>query len=138
MISFVDTNLLIYAHDADAGVRRDRARAVLGELWEEGTGRLSTQVLQEFYVNVTRKLAKPLDATEAQALLNDYCAWQVYSLRPADVVAAATLETAHQVSFWDGLIIVAAQRCGAARLLSEDLQHGRQFGALTIINPFVG
>lgn len=135
-LTFLDTNVLLYAHDRDAGERHERAVGVVTELWERGTGALSTQVLQEFYVSATRKLTQPLTRRDARELLSDYSTWRVHRISPQDVLDASMLEEQHILQFWDALIVTAAGRLGATALLSEDLQDGRRFGPLTIRDPF--
>lgn len=134
--TFVDTNVLLYAYDAEAGPKREVARSLVTELWNTRRGVVSTQVLQELYVNVTRKLGQPLERSAARELVRSYLAWPVHRVEPADVISAAELEDRHRLSFWDALIIVAAQRSVARRLVSEDLQAGRQIAGLSIQNPF--
>ena len=134
--TFVDTNVLIYAHDVDAGRKHDVAKAVLRDLWAERAGVLSTQVLQEFYVNATRKLKKPLARQEARTVVETYAAWCVDSITPGDVSAAFQIEDRARIGFWDALILAVAIRSGARRVLSEDLNAGQKIAGLTIHNPF--
>ncbi len=134
--TFVDTNVLVYAYDRDADDKHCRAVEIISRLWEEQTGVLSTQVLQEFYVTVTRKLARPMTRLDARAVINTLRCWPVQGIDADDVVAASELEQRHRLSFWDALILTAARRAGANRLLSEDLQHGRHIAGLVIENPF--
>ncbi len=134
--TFVDTNVLVYAYDADAGDKHDAARARLQALWEDETGLLSTQVLQEFYVTVTRKLGRPLSRRIARDVVATYGTWPIHRPDVNDVVGASELEERHHLSFWDSLIVVAARRSGARALLTEDLQDGRRFDDLVIVNPF--
>lgn len=136
--TFVDTNVLIYGHDVDAGRKHDVAKAVLRDLWAERAGVLSIQVLQEFYVNATRKLKKPLARQEARTVVETYAAWCVDSITPADVSAAFQIEDLARIGFWDALIVAVAVRSGARRLLSEDLNAGQSIAGLTIHNPFAG
>jgi predicted nucleic acid-binding protein len=138
MITFVDANVLIYAHDLDAGRKHDIAKAVLRDLWADRSGVLSTQVLQEFYVNATRKLKTPLAKPAARGVVDTYAAWCVDGITPADVAAAFQIEDGARVGFWDALIIAVAVRRGATRLLSEDLNAGQAIAGLTIHNPFAG
>lgn len=133
---FVDTNVLLYAHDREAGRKREVARELLQRLWGTRRGALSTQVLQEFYVNATRKLPKPLSAPRARTVIERYATWRVHSIQPADIIAASELEKRHRQSFWDALVIVSACRIGALTLVSEDLQHGRRIAGLEIVDPF--
>lgn len=122
--TFVDTNVLIYAHDIDAGRKHGIAKVVLRELWADRTGILSTQVLQEFYVNATRKIRTPLPTPAARSVVSTYAAWCVDGITPADVTAAFQIEDDANVNFWDALIVAVAARSGATRLLSEDLNPG--------------
>jgi predicted nucleic acid-binding protein len=134
--TFVDTNVLLYALDERQGDRHDIAARILEELWESREGVISTQVLQELYVNLTRKLRKPMTRPRARAVVERYAAWPVHRIGPEDVLSASELEQRHTLSFWDALIVVAAQRLGADRVLTEDLQAGRAFGGVRIENPF--
>lgn len=133
--TFIDTNVLIYAHDIDAGAKNQIANARLRELWNEGTGLLSMQVLQEFYVNVTRKIAKPLSKTRARVVVDSYAAWCVETA-PPDISAAFRIEDEARIGFWDALIVSSAARGGADRILSEDLNHGQRIAGILIENPF--
>ncbi len=134
---FIDTNVLVYSYDIDSGPKRDTARSALVDLWRSRSGAVSTQILQEFYVTVTRKLPKPLTQRAAREIIDTYRAWPVHRPEVDDVIAASELEERHQLSFWDALVIVSAQRSGAQTLLSEDLQDGQRIGELVIVNPFV-
>ena len=135
---FVDTNVLVYAHDTDAGDRHASAKALLAQLWEDRSGSLSTQVLQEFYAVVTRKFKPPMPKAKARAIVAAYGEWCAVATEPQLIVSASRLEEEHTLTFWDALIIAAAVQSGAERLVSEDLQSGRRFGALTVENPFCG
>ena len=138
MRTFVDTNILIYAHDIDAGRKHDIAKAALRDLWTERTGVLSTQVLQEFYVNATRKITTPLAKPVARQVVETYAAWCVDGITPADVSAAFQIEDGARMGFWDALILAVAVRSGARRVLSENLNAGQAIAGLTIHNPFAG
>lgn len=133
---FVDTNVLVYAHDLEAGAKREIARTTLESLWSTRRGTLSTQVLEEFYVTLTRKLARPVTRADGRDLVAAYAAWPVQRIDADDVIAASELEEAHSLSFWDALIIVSARRAGAARLLTEDLHDGQTVAGVTVENPF--
>src|SRR6266436_6224923 len=115
--TFVDTNVLIYAHDIDAGPKHDIAKTVIRDLWTERVGLLSTQVLQEFYVNVTRKIASPLPKVSARAVINSYATWCVETTL-VDISTAFQIEDESQIGFWDALVIASAAGRGATRLLS--------------------
>lgn len=133
--TFVDSNVLIYAYDADAGGKRDAAATVLRDLWTQRSGVLSLQVLHEFYVNVTRKIAKPLSKPSARAVVDAYTPWCV-STTPAESVAAFRIEDEAGISFWDALIVAAASKAGAVRILSEDLNPGEVIAGVRVENPF--
>lgn len=133
---FVDTNILIYAYDLDAGAKHVRAQALVRSLWEAGGGMVSTQVLQEFYVNVTRKIPVPLTLAVARGIIDSYRAWQVEINSVDTLLQASEIQERHQLSFWDSMIVAAAAQGGAATLLSEDLNHGQQIGGVRIENPF--
>jgi predicted nucleic acid-binding protein len=135
---FVDSNILIYAHDADAGRKRDRAVAKLRELWESGTGRMSVQVLQEFYVNVTRKIATPVARSTAREAVNSYGAWVREPTTPTTVTRAIDIVALAQIAFWDALIVASAEQAGAATLYSEDLRAGQTIAGVAIVNPLAG
>ena len=136
MKAFVDTNVLVYAYDRAAGWKRDRAQSLVRELWDEGSGILSTQVLQEFYVNVRRKTRPPMSPEEARALVADYLAWDPVVNDGSAVLEAVDVSERHQLSFWDALIVVAAERGGASVIYSEDLNHRQKLGSLQVLNPF--
>lgn len=133
---FVDTNVLIYAHDLDAGPKRRVAAAILKELWSTRLGVLSTQVLQEFYVNVTRKIPSLLTPAVARGIVRSYCAWPVQILEPQMILRASEIEQRYQLSFWDALIVTAALAGHAVKILSEDLQSGNTIEGVLIENPF--
>lgn len=135
-ITFVDTNVLVYAHDRSETRRQPLAEALLEDLWARRAGRLSTQVLQEFYAVATRKLDPPMSRGEARDIVAQYAAWPVVVTDPALILTASALEEEHGLSFWDALIVVAARRCGATQIATEDLQDGREIGGIRIANPF--
>jgi len=134
---FVDSNVLVYAHDADAGEKQRVAANAVAEILDARSGVLSIQVLQEFYSTVTRKLRSAISRDIARELLRGYSSWVIQPLTAEDVVAASFLEQSHQLSFWDSLIVQAALLAGASKLLSEDLQHGRSISGIRIENPFI-
>jgi predicted nucleic acid-binding protein len=134
--TFVDSNILIYAHDADAGSKQQRAAAQLTELWTSGAGQLSTQVLQEFYVNVTRKIRLPLTASVAREVVRDYAVWIQSAITATTIVRASEIGEIWQISFWDAMILAAAEQSGAERLLTEDLNAGQKIAGIEIVSPF--
>ena len=134
--TFVDTNVLVYAHDATETVKQPMARAVLDGLWAERSGALSTQILQEFYNVATRRLTPPMARAEARDIVDLYSAWPVVVLDPALILTASHLEEEQRLSFWDALVIEAAKIVGAERLLTEDMPDGRVIDGVRIENPF--
>jgi predicted nucleic acid-binding protein len=135
-LTFVDTNVLAYAHDISETRRQPIARALLDTLWTSRTGLLSTQVLQEFYVVATRKFDPPMSRRAAREIVALYGTWPVVQVDVALILTASQLEERHKLSFWDALVVEAARVAGAARLVTEDLQHGRRIGGVRIENPF--
>lgn len=136
--TFFDTNVLVYLFDADAPAKQARAREAVGRALEQGAMVISTQVLQEFFVTVTRKLARPLPAAEAEAALRRLVELPVVQVDPDMILAAAAGSRRDGISFWDALILTAASTAGCEEVLSEDLQHGRSFGRMRIVDPFRG
>ena len=134
--TFVDTNVLIYAHDVDAGRKHEIAKDLLRTLWADRAGTLGTQVLQEFYVNATRKIRKPLTKAAARAVVDTYASWCVDATTPGDIMAAFQIEDQARIGFWDALIIAVAARSGARRVVSEDLNNGQSIAGISIDNPF--
>ena len=134
---FVDSNILVYAHDVDSGAKHTTSKRWIAQLWDAGNGYLSTQVLQEFYFSVTRKIKKPLPPREARVIVRDFSLWVRSLLTPATVVRASEICEDWQISFWDGMILAAAEQEGAAELLSEDMSHGQTIAGVKIRNPFL-
>jgi len=135
---FVDTNILIYAHDRTTGVKHERARDLVEKLWTSGQGVLSTQVLQELCVNLRRKVARPLSVEEIRRLVHDYMSWEMVVNTPEAVIQALEIEVRYKTSFWDALILQAAEQSGAAILYSEDLAAKQSYGAVRVVNPLAG
>jgi predicted nucleic acid-binding protein len=133
--TFVDTNVLIYAHDVDAGQKHEIARNVVRELWSEREGVLSMQVLQEFYVNVTRKIATPLPRVMARTIIESYRSWCVQTTTE-EITTAFRIEDEAHLGFWDALVVAAASKSGAIRLTSEDLNPGQTILGVRVENPF--
>jgi predicted nucleic acid-binding protein len=136
MRAFIDTNVLVYLFDADNPTRRDRAKALLARQQDDLDLVLSTQVLQEFYVAATRKLARPLSLETAERAVRDLAALCAITVDADLVLQAIGLARTHGFSFWDALIVQAAQRAGAEVLFTEDMQAGRVIDNLLIQNPF--
>jgi predicted nucleic acid-binding protein len=133
---FVDTNILVYAHDTSAGGKQERARALVEQLWNSRDGCLSVQILQEFFVTVTRKIPKPLDAATAKELVADLSRWYVHVPSADDVLGAIGLHQRTGISFWDAMIVCSAVEIGCGVIYSEDLNHGQLYDGTRIENPF--
>jgi predicted nucleic acid-binding protein len=133
---FVDTNVLLYAQDLRVPEKRAQATAWLAQCWRAGRGRLSTQVLNELFVNL-RRTAPQLDLGEGRALVRRYRAWQPLAVDDSTVDLAWTLQDRFALSYWDALMVAAAQQLGCRYLLTEDLQHGQRIDSLQILNPFL-
>ena len=136
MPSFVDTNVLVYAEDSDAKDKQRLARDLVLQLWDLRDGVLSVQVLQEFYVTVTRKLKKPLAVGKARDIVDEYLTWTVVDNTGPMLLDAIDLQRQAKLSFWDALVVQAAITAGCDRLYSEDLNAGQRFGAMLVVNPF--
>jgi predicted nucleic acid-binding protein len=135
---FVDTNVLLYAHDRSAGLKHERARQLVEQLWDSRQGVLSTQVLQELCINLRRKIARPLPVEEIRRIIQDYLSWEIVINDSASVLQALEIELRYQTSFWDALILQAAESSGAAILYSEGLAARQKYGAVQVINPLLG
>ena len=133
---FFDTNILVYLFDADAAAKKEQARARFETEASAGRVLLSTQVLQEFYVAVTRKLSVPLETETAETVVRNLSALPVIGIDADRIISAIGRTRRMQLSFWDALIIETALAGGADRLLTEDLQHGQIIDGLQIENPF--
>lgn len=133
---FVDTNVLVYAFDQSAGEKRDRAHSLLDRLWENMRGRLSVQVLQEFYVTVTQKVERPLEPEAAGEIVRDLSYWQIHAPVAEDVLGAIDLQQRYVLSFWDAMVLWSAQQLGCSTIWSEDLNEGQDFDGVGVVNPF--
>jgi predicted nucleic acid-binding protein len=125
----------MYAHETSAGAKHVRARALVQELWRDRTGVVSTQVLQELAVNLRRKAGRPLDARATREIVADYLTWHVVVNGGESILDALDLEARHRISFWDALVVHAAQTSGAEVLFSEDLSDGQKYGSVRVVNP---
>ncbi len=135
--SFVDTNIIIYAYDITAGEKHPLAKAVIMDLWRSGRGLVSTQILQELYVTLTRKIPHPLKTAQAKEIIEDTLTWDVVVNDGESILQAIALEAQEKLSFWDALVVAAAARGGAEILLSEDLPAGRTIAGVRIVNPLL-
>ncbi len=132
---FLDTNVLLYAYDLDAGRKREIARSLIEEAWlQPGRSAISVQVLQEFHVNFTRRGGSKVDAV---AVVGDFSRWPVIDNTLALFQLGLALQERWQVSPWDAMILAAAQASGASELLTEDLNNGQVYGRVRAVNPFV-
>lgn len=134
--SFIDSNILVYTDDSGTPVKQAAALALVSDAMRTRSGVVSLQVLQEYFSVVTRKLG--VAATTARAKVELLGAFSSAPVDIDDVLAAIDLHQLHQISFWDGLIIRSAQQARCARIYSEDLQHGRRFDGVEVVNPFLG
>jgi len=134
---FVDTNILVYAFDRSAGRKHQIASQLVRECWENESGCLSIQVLQEFYVTVTCKITNPIDPVIARQIISDLAEWRMQSPDASDVLQAIDYQQNYHLSFWDAMILQSAVRLGCAQLWTEDMNHGQSFGPVRVINPFV-
>jgi len=135
---FVDTNILVYAHDRSTGAKHHRAQLLLQRLWDSGEGVLSTEVLQELCVSLRRKVKHPLPPDEIRQLVLDYSTWEIVTNTPASIIQALDIEKRYKISFWDALVLQAAESSGASVLYSEDLAVNQRYGAIKVVNPLIG
>jgi predicted nucleic acid-binding protein len=134
---FVDTDILIYAHDRSAGGKHLRAQMLLEQLWVSGWGVISTQVIEELCVHFCRNAANPLPIEEVCLLIRDYSTWEVVPHTPASIQDTMDLVQRHKIPFADALILEAAERSGASILYSEHLSTMQRYGALQVVNPLI-
>ena len=133
---FLDTNILVYAYDVSSGKKHDIAKNIVADLWNLRAGVLSIQVLQEFFITVTKKIPKPLDIKTARDIIRDFLLWEVADNDGELMLAAMDVQMKYQYAFWDSLIIAAAIKSGASILLTEDLNNGQIIEDVVIKNPF--
>ena len=133
---FVDTNILVYGYDLSDGEKHDKAKEIIKDLWNTGDGFISTQVAQEFFVTVTKKIAKPLNAAKAKEVLKDLLKWKTVVVDGPLILDAIDIHEKHRYSFWDSLIVASAAEGGATSILSEDLSDKQKIKGVVIRNPF--
>ena len=133
---FVDADVLVYAFDSSAGRKHQAAQALLERLWDSNTGCVSVQVLQEFFVTITKKVPKPLRVDDAAARIRELAAWRIFTPTADDVLDAIGLHTKARIGFWDAMIVVAAAESGCDLLWTEDLNDGQTLRGVRIRNPF--
>jgi predicted nucleic acid-binding protein len=134
---FLDTNILLYGADPSEGRKYHIAKTLIENLWRSQTGVISTQVLQEFCFNLRRKVRPPLSIAETVERVSNYLTWPTVTNTMESTIAALEIEAEHQLSFWDALIVHAAQVSGSNILYTEDLNHGQIFGSVRVVNPFL-
>ena len=134
---FVDTNILVYAYDASAGEKHEIAKREIAALWDSGQGLISTQVLQELHVTLTKKVPKPILPGLSRQIVQDLLQWSVIVNDGTSILEAIEVQQKHGLNFWDALVVQAAIKGGAAVLLSEDFAPGRLIEGMTIRNPFL-
>jgi predicted nucleic acid-binding protein len=133
---FIDTNILVYAHDISAGAKHERAKRLMRHLWGTQTGCVSIQVLQELYVTLTHKVAMPLGEEAVQQIITDLSFWRVHTPNAQDVLGAISLRRRYGISFWDAMILWSAAQLGCHMLWSEDLNRGQMYAGVQVVNPF--
>ncbi len=133
---FLDTNVLVYAYDISSGKKHDTARDIVTDLWNSRNGTLSIQVLQEFFVSITKKIPNPLDLKTASDIIRDFLLWEIIDNDGELLLTAMDIQARYLYSFWDSLIIAAAVKSGASVLLTEDLKNGQIIEDVMIKNPF--
>ncbi len=134
---FVDTNVLLYGVDDRDPSKRDRARAWLAVCWERRCGRISTQVINEFYANVRKKFSTAISAGDARSDVRRYQNWKPWTIDQLTIESAWAVESRFGLNYWDALMVAAAIQQGCEWLLTEDLQHGQQIDSVRIVNPFI-
>ena len=133
---FLDTHILVYAYDRSAGQKHALAVQLMEGCWKNENGCISIQVLQEFFVTVTRKITTPLDDQTARQIVADLAQWRLHTPKASDLLQAIDLQRDYQLSLWDAQIVQSAAGLGCSQLLSEDLNHGQMYGEVQVINPF--
>ena len=134
---FVDTNVLLYTFDDAYPAKRDRARAWMASCWQRRCGRISSQVMHEFYSNARKRFSSAISAGDARAEVRRYQQWKPWAVDQATVETAWAVESRYQINYWDALMVAAAQHQGCELLLTEDLQHAQTIDSLRIVNPFL-
>ena len=135
-LTFVDTNILVYARDLYQPDKQETAARCLQRLWQDRTGRLSVQVLSEYYVTLTQKLKPGLEADDAWDDMQALMSWAPQAIDAQLLNRAREIERRYRTSWWDATIVAAAQAQSCTVLLSEDFQHGMVFGQVTVRDPF--
>lgn len=134
---FLDTNIIVYAHDTSAGKKHETAKKIMLDLWESGQGCLSTQVIQEFFYGVTKKIPNPLETQIAREIISHLLKWDVVINDGDSILRTIEIHQRHKYSFWDSMVIGAAIKGGCGILYSEDLSDRQTIGDVKIKNPFI-
>lgn len=137
MTTFIDSNVLVYSNDPASDVKHAQAGIHLARLWRDGSGALSMQVLQESYVNLTRKIPNVLAPHDARKVISAYATWPLHRPDADAILEAAQVAERHRISFWDALIVVSARAMGAEVLLTEDLSNGQVIEGVRVVDPFL-
>jgi len=135
-LQFVDTNILVYAYDASSTEKHRRASALVSELWEQGSGCLSIQVLQEYYVTLTKKIPRPIGSREAACIVNDYGHWHLHEPELDSVIEAIHIAERYNISFWDAMIVSSAKAMRCQMIWTEDLNANQLYEGIEAVNPF--
>jgi len=135
--SFIDTNILVYAHDESDITKHRRAMQLIDRLWDERGGVLSTQVIQEFVVSLRRKVRVKLSALEIRRRMESFLLWEIVINQPRAAIRALEIEEKYGISFWDAMIVQAAESAGCEVLYSEDLSHEQEYEGVLVVNPFL-
>lgn len=133
---FIDTNILVYAHDRSAGEKYTRAERIVDDLWLSNHGVISTQVLQELCTALRKRTQPSLEPNDVREIIRDFAKWNVFVNTAESVLAALELELRYKIRFWDALILNAAEETGCELLYSEDFSSGQQYGSVVVVNPF--
>jgi predicted nucleic acid-binding protein len=133
---FVDTNVIVYAHDTSAGDKRRRACDLIIRLGRSGSGLLSVQVLMELAVTITKKIGNPVPLSTAAEIVDDLTSWRIHEPTAKDVGAALRVAERYRISTWDAMIVHAAASLEAEVLWTEDLGHGQTYEGVPVRNPF--
>lgn len=133
----VDTNVLLYEHDARDRPKQERAHAWMTQLWRSKRGRVSFQVLNEFYFNATQKLKPGLAPKRARDAVKALMAWEPFTFDAPTIETAWEVQDRYRLALWDALVVATALLGGCSLLLSEDLQHGQDFRGVAVVNPFM-
>ncbi len=136
-LQFVDTNILVYAYNSSAEEKHIIAKTLLRKLWENKIGCLSVQVLQEFYVTLTRKVAVPVEPEFVAQIITDLSSWPLHTPDSADILDAIRIQQKYQLNFWDAMIIRSTVEMECGLLWSEDFSDEQVYEGVKVVNPFV-